>query len=98
MKKPGGNFTGRRKENPACMHVGRSRRDCDEESRCGELLNDAMKMGSEPPEYLLVIRWIGEVGIKNVNLARAMALRDSVLCFPGNPLRAWGIEKKDMIE
>ena len=57
-----------------------------------------MKMSSEPPEYLLVIRRIGKVDFENVNLTPVMDLLDSVLCFPGNPLRAWGIEEKYMIK
>jgi hypothetical protein len=57
-----------------------------------------MKLDSESPEYLLVIRRIDKVNFENVNLARVMDLLDSILCFPGNPLRAWGIEEKNMIE
>ena len=55
-------------------------------------------MSFEPPEYLLVICRIGKVDFENVNLAPVMELLDSVLCFPGNPLRAWGIEEKYMIK
>jgi hypothetical protein len=80
------------------MHLRRSRRDCHKKACRREILNNAMKVRSESPKYLLIIRRIGEVDFENVNLAAAMDFRNSVLCFPGNPLRARGIKKKNMIE
>ena len=57
-----------------------------------------MKVHSEAPEYLLVIGGIVEVDVENMDLAAMIELGNGVPRFPSDPLCAWGIEKKNMIE
>ena len=57
-----------------------------------------MDMIFQPLEDFLVVRWIGEIDIKDMHHAFVMALRDCGLCFRGSSSRARRIEKKNMIE